>query len=70
MFSFYSEAWLRAAELTPTWIWALVDLPETMHTNYAENTLFVGIIQQVRIPSKKKLIVLALLFVSYAVLLL
>ncbi|KAK6738919.1 hypothetical protein RB195_020797 [Necator americanus] len=43
-----SEAWLKAAELTPTWVWALVDLPETMHANYKENAKFVHLIQQVR----------------------
>ncbi|KAJ1371362.1 hypothetical protein KIN20_033304 [Parelaphostrongylus tenuis] len=43
-----SEAWLKAAELTPTWVWALVDLPETMHANYRENARFLHLIQQVR----------------------
>ncbi|VDO40230.1 unnamed protein product [Haemonchus placei] len=43
-----SEAWLKAAELTPTWVWALVDLPETMHANYRENARFLRLIQQVR----------------------
>ncbi|VDM54574.1 unnamed protein product [Angiostrongylus costaricensis] len=43
-----SEAWLKAAELTPTWVWALVDLPETMHANYKENARFLHLIQQVR----------------------
>ncbi|KIH52560.1 hypothetical protein ANCDUO_17339, partial [Ancylostoma duodenale] len=40
------EAWLKAAELTPTWVWALVDLPETMHANYRENAQFLHLIQQ------------------------
>ncbi|CAI4230292.1 unnamed protein product [Auanema sp. JU1783] len=43
-----SDAWLKAAELTPTWVWALVDLPETMHSTYRENTQFTNMIQQVR----------------------
>uniref|UniRef100_A0A0K0DJT8 GLOBIN domain-containing protein n=1 Tax=Angiostrongylus cantonensis TaxID=6313 RepID=A0A0K0DJT8_ANGCA len=43
-----SEAWLKAAELTPTWVWALVGLPETMHANYKENARFLHLIQQVR----------------------
>ncbi|GMS83245.1 hypothetical protein PENTCL1PPCAC_5420, partial [Pristionchus entomophagus] len=43
-----SEAWLRAAESTPTWVWALIDLPETSAANYTENKHFVAIIQQVR----------------------
>ncbi|GMR35216.1 hypothetical protein PMAYCL1PPCAC_05412, partial [Pristionchus mayeri] len=43
-----SEAWLRAAESTPTWVWALIDLPETSAANYAENKHFVAIVQQVR----------------------
>ncbi|CAB3404066.1 unnamed protein product [Caenorhabditis bovis] len=43
-----SEAWLKSAELTPTWVWALVDLPETMHTTYKENAQFLNIINQVR----------------------
>ncbi|VDL74639.1 unnamed protein product [Nippostrongylus brasiliensis] len=42
------QAWLKAAELTPTWVWALVDLPETMHANYKENARFLNLIQQVR----------------------
>ncbi|KIH53272.1 hypothetical protein ANCDUO_16604 [Ancylostoma duodenale] len=41
-----NEAWLKAAELTPTWVWALVDLPETMHANYRENAQFLHLIQQ------------------------
>ncbi|KAK5984329.1 hypothetical protein GCK32_004599, partial [Trichostrongylus colubriformis] len=44
----FSEAWLKAAELTPTWVWALVDLPETMHAHYQKNARFVHLIQQVR----------------------
>uniref|UniRef100_A0A1I7WVY7 Uncharacterized protein n=1 Tax=Heterorhabditis bacteriophora TaxID=37862 RepID=A0A1I7WVY7_HETBA len=47
----FSEAWLKAAELTPTWVWALVDLPETMHATYHENPQFLNIIQQVRYMS-------------------
>ncbi|CAO4365333.1 unnamed protein product [Caenorhabditis nigoni] len=43
-----SEAWLKSAELTPTWVWALVDLPETMHSRYKENAQFLNIINQVR----------------------
>lgn len=43
-----SQAWLKAAELTPTWVWALVDLPETMHANYNQNARFTHLIQQVR----------------------
>ncbi|CAI2338734.1 unnamed protein product [Caenorhabditis sp. 36 PRJEB53466] len=43
-----SEAWLKSAELTPTWVWALVDLPETMHATYKENAQFLNIINQVR----------------------
>ncbi|CAD6192546.1 unnamed protein product [Caenorhabditis auriculariae] len=43
-----SEAWLKSAELTPTWVWALVDLPETMHSIHKENAQFVKIISQVR----------------------
>ncbi|KJH50643.1 hypothetical protein DICVIV_03162 [Dictyocaulus viviparus] len=43
-----SEAWLKAAELTPTWVWALVGLPETMHANYKECKRFCQLIQQVR----------------------
>lgn len=44
----FSEAWLKSAELTPTWVWALVDLPETMHATYKENAQFLNIINQVR----------------------
>ncbi|CAP23648.1 Protein CBR-GLB-4 [Caenorhabditis briggsae] len=44
----HTEAWLKSAELTPTWVWALVDLPETMHSRYKENAQFLNIINQVR----------------------
>ncbi|CAI5443780.1 unnamed protein product [Caenorhabditis angaria] len=43
-----SEAWLKSAELTPTWVWALVDLPETQHATYRQNAQFLNIIGQVK----------------------
>ena len=46
-FIYLSTAWLRAAELTPTWVWALVDLPETMHATYRNNEKFMNMISRV-----------------------
>uniref|UniRef100_A0A9J2PAL8 Globin family profile domain-containing protein n=1 Tax=Ascaris lumbricoides TaxID=6252 RepID=A0A9J2PAL8_ASCLU len=43
-----SDAWLSAAEQTPTWLWSLVQLDESMQSDYASNTQFMSIISSVR----------------------